>query len=325
MANSDRKGRVGGAGKKWLADLVTVRQGVAVKAEHAANIVVGDFLSELLTVMRTRYKTGLREGDWIEDPERVYMDGAVFGEEVRVASEIKLQIALCVDVSKSTYFNGTAAIIGKAVVALDRMIRKAQAELPEGALSYRLFAFNRNTYVVGPDRVMELDTSAPSKERDGEVAETSAIHRWGTWYVKPEGGVKQSGLSFEQAASKRRGYFGMGVNCKMGYDNNWEDTLVTPLFEAIEAWEQTDGDPHAYRVDIILSDGEWDNYSDVQAATRVQERRNGRLTTFMLNFLPRWKWKQHALPQRCYQYEANREYLGQQIQQIVSDALLELA
>lgn len=317
MAYSDRAGRVKTASKKFTRGLEGLRADINESVNRTSNLEVGDFLTELLTVMRTRIKTGLREGDWIEDPERAYTDGAVFGEETRVASEVKLQIALCVDVSKSTYYNGVAAIMGEAVLAIDRVIRKAMAELPEGALTYRVFAFNRNTYLVPEQDVILLDTRSPDEGG-------STIQRWGTWFIQPEGGEKISGLTVPQVAERAKQYNAQGRAWKHGYDHNWNDTLVAPLFSAIEAWEQAEGDHHAQRIDLILSDGELDNVADVKEATKIQERRNGKLTTFMLNFLPRSKWGQHALPQRCYQYQANQEYLGQQIQQIISDSLLEM-
>jgi len=318
MAYSDKQGKSKKGGKQWNKNLSEVRESIQIQVDENANLVVGDFLTELLTVMRTRIMSGLRDGDWIEDPERLYTDGGVFGEEVRVASDVKLQIALAIDVSKSTYFNGCATVMSRAVLAIDKTIRKAMQELPEGALSYRLFAFNRNTYTVTEKEVIQLDTRAP----EGSV---STIHQWGTYFIRPDGGEAQTGLTIERVRELATAYNEMGVRWKYGYENNWYDTLITPLFEAIEAWEKAEGDPSAYRIDIILSDGELDNAADVKAATAVQERRNGKLTTFMLNFLPRDKWGHHTLPQRCYQYEASQQYLGQQIQQIISDALLEMS
>lgn len=117
------------------ADLTVRQQG------RKANLNTGDFVAELASVMRTRYRYALPEGDFIEDVERAYTDGQVFAEEERRPSDVKLQITLSMDRSKSTFANGVARIGGRAFIALDKTIRKAQLDLPEGCLSYQPFTF----------------------------------------------------------------------------------------------------------------------------------------------------------------------------------------
>lgn len=315
MAASDRQTYV-----CKFVDVSSIRDEIEQKRDEESNLEIGDFLSELRTVIRTKIKTSLAEGDWIEDPERIYFDGNVFGEEVRSASDVKIQIAICVDVSQSTYANNTAGKISRALFALDKVIRKAMVELPEGALAYKVFAFNKDTYII--DDVTLLNTTTSTKK--GAV-EDGAMLMFGTWTVAAQGRPVQRHLSGAQKFALAEFYRASNIKYKTFYEENWADTLVAPLFTAIEKWEQNEGDHSAYRIDIILSDGEWENKTDIVEATKIQERRNGRLTTFMLNFLPRQKWGNYSLPERCYQYEANPKFLGQQIRQIISDSLLELA
>lgn len=348
MAYSDRAGKTKKASKSFLSGVEELREGRALEEHQNSNLEVGDFLSELHAVMRHKVRNGLHEGDWVEDPVRIYFDGGVFAEQVKKSSDIKLQVALCIDVSKSTYTNGVAAKIGAAIVGIDKTIRKAAAELPEGALTYKVFAFNRNTYRVSDDQVIEnfdlRSKSVDKTTKEVKIQEDVTI-KWGTYTilalnprVKQEDdgweqvvlksgatAYRQSGLTRDAVNALIRQCNQLGVVCKAAYEDNWSETLVTPLFTAIEEWEREDGDHSAYRIDIILTDGEWDNKADIIEASKVQERRNGHLTTFMLNFLPRKLWGLHALPERCYQYEANGEFLGQQIRQIISDSLLDLA
>lgn len=311
----DRGGKIRKMGAKESNQEATFALLTQKLEEQKSNTEVGDFLSELTAVMRTRTATGLLEGDWIEDPERIYSDHGVFGEEVRTASDFRFQISVCVDVSRSTYYNGAAVKIANAFVALDKTIRKAVLELPEGQLSYNVFAFNRDTYLLGPAQVARLDIRASNGGNN--------LVRWGTYWFQPiidgKPGLKATGLTYDQMLRKRDLY----PCSKEGYEHNWHDTKLAPLFGAIEAWENQEGDHRAYRLDIILSDGELNDPKDIAEANRIQERRNGRLTTFMLNFLPKKEWGQYHLPERCYQYEASVN-LGQQLRQIITDALLEI-
>jgi hypothetical protein len=115
----------------------------AQESDETANIEVGDFLSELVTAIRFRMKTGLTEGDWIEDPERYFTDGRVFAEEEAVSSEVKLQITVSLDASTSMWSSGNIMrYAGPTFITLDRIIRKACLDLPEGSVHYAPFIFH---------------------------------------------------------------------------------------------------------------------------------------------------------------------------------------
>lgn len=112
-----------------------------IALDQAANLDAGDFISELATVMTTQYRSGLREGDYLEDVERYTTDGCVFGEESRRAGAVKLRVAVALDRSRSMYANGIMGTAGRALIALDKTVRQAQQELPEGSLAYQPFVF----------------------------------------------------------------------------------------------------------------------------------------------------------------------------------------
>lgn len=101
----------------------------------------------------------------------------------------------------------------------------------------------------------------------------------------------------------------------MGVMDNWyanfngEDTWIAPLFERLDGWENAYGDPSAYRLDIIITDGVLEHATDAKAADVIQERRDGTLQTVMLNFLPMEEWTESRVPKRCVQYPATVDNL----------------
>src|SRR5437868_2292365 len=147
MAKGDRRrGSGSGMSQESLDALGTMRDEVAVevveKQEQAATVEVGDFVSDLTTAFCYRERAGLSEGEWLADPERAYTDGYAFGTEVRKASGQKLQIALVIDGSESMWTTGVMGTVGPTFTRIDKLIRMAVRDLPEGALSYGAFAFN---------------------------------------------------------------------------------------------------------------------------------------------------------------------------------------
>lgn len=236
-----------------------------------ANLEVGDFVSELVTAIRYREKHGLLGGDWVDEPERIYTDRRVFAEEVASPSDVKLQITLSLDASRSMWRTGIMAIAGRAFVALDKVIRRAQGDLPEGSVLYQPFAFNDAGYKLDSDNLTD---------------------------------------HFE------------GERSIPGFATGWaaHHTRVSALLARIEKWE-AENDPDAHRLDIIITDGAMDERGDREEANKIQERRNGRLTTVLLNFLPPSKWGAFKLPDRCYQYAVTGATLSGRLRQIVTEQI----
>lgn len=88
-----------------------------------------------------------------------------------------------------------------------------------------------------------------------------------------------------------------------------EDTYIAPLLEKLEAWENKHGDPGAYRLDIIITDGVLEHPMDAREGDRIQERRDGTLQSVILNFLPVEDWTDSRVPKRCVQYPATPDNL----------------
>lgn len=261
------------------------REAVAWRREHdldqefneKVNVQVGDFVSELATAIRYREKTGLHEGDWVEDPERVFTDHRVFGEEVAIAAGVKMQITVSIDGSRSMHANGIMGKAGAAFAALHKMIVAAQAELPEGSIIYAPFTFAHDGYQDKGKRAYQLGGASALAYADENV-----------WV------------------------------------GNGTDTWIYPLFECIEKWEAANSDPSIYRLDIIITDGVLEHPKDVVKANEIQERRNGRLSTVMLNFLPTREWGQYRLPERCVQYAVTRDNVSQTMRKVIAESLGEL-
>jgi hypothetical protein len=101
----------------------------------------------------------------------------------------------------------------------------------------------------------------------------------------------------------------MGVMDGWYANFNGEDTYIAPLFERLDGWENAYGDPSAYRLDIIITDGVLEHAMDAKTADVIQERRDGTLQTVVLNFLPMEEWTESRVPKRCVQYPATPDNL----------------
>lgn len=88
-----------------------------------------------------------------------------------------------------------------------------------------------------------------------------------------------------------------------------EDTWISPLFAKLENWENRYGDPGAFRLDIIITDGVLEHLTDQREGDKIQERRDGALQTVVLNFLPIEDWSDSRVPKRCVQYPATHDNL----------------
>lgn len=254
-------------GYEWgnAQEASTVRQ-----LGRRANIDTGDFVAELSTVMRTRHRYGLAEGEFIEDVERVFTDGQVFGEEERRPTDVQLQITVSMDRSKSTFANGVARIGGRAFIALDKTVRQAALDLPEGCLTYQPFTFAGGATRETPEGVRRYN---------------------GQWWLPSD---------------------------------DWADTRITPLFRAIQRWEQTVGNPDAFKLDIVITDGVLEHRKDVAEANRIQVERNGRGAVVMLNFLPREEWGDYHMPSRTVMYEVTEDNLAARLRTVIAEVLGDL-
>lgn len=304
MARGDVKGT--NAGKRAGTMLSRAMDSLEDEAEQLSNLEVGDFISELSSAIRFRLKYGQGQGDWLEEPERMFTDGLMFATEEAVASNVKLQVTLSLDVSTSMWVNGIMGAAGSAFIALDRTIRKAMESLPEGSLTYAPFVFHGKAFTI-PASFLSAYVGRGEKA-DGE--EASLV--WKTW---------PSGAMMNRA--KELGQLPLTANID-DFPLSGEETAIAPLFKAIQAWEKESGDVNAVRLDIVITDGVLETEGDVEAATQVQEERNGKLRSVLLNFMPLDQWENYQLPDRCAQFQVTKDDLDRSIRDIMSEAVASL-
>lgn len=262
------------------------------KANQGSNLDIGDFLGEVCTAIRYKERFGLEQGDYLEEVERFHTDRAIFGEEVRSKADVKLQIALCLDASVSMWMNQIMEWAGPACIGIDKLIRQTSLEMPEGSIIYAPFI-----WAFGIKRSMY--DAYGNKQK-----------------------VDESGKIAYKADAKELKRF-EGVKSMPGWAGT--DTYIAPLFRAIQNWENTESDPTAHRLDIILTDGVLEHREDVKEATRIQDARNGRLTTIMLNFLHPSEWGSYVLPDRCVQYPVKPTNLGSVLRDVIMAHVAEAA
>lgn len=304
MAYGDLKGKT--AGKRLSVAFDRARLMEELAAEQDSNIEVGDFLSDLATAIKFRMKSGLAQGDWIEEPERFLTDGLVWGREEASASGVKLQITLSLDTSTSMWGNRIMKHAGPAVLAFDRIIRKASADLPVGSVLYAPFIFHGTAHQVPPQYLNAF--VGRSQWADGSDAGV-------VWPTYPH-------LDAFKAAKDAKA---LPADAKIdAYKLSGEDTKIAPLFQAIKDWEEKDGDTNAVRLDIVLTDGFLEDPKDVEEATAIQEKRNGRLRTVLLNFLSLDQWSNYQLPDRCAQFPVEPQNLDKSVRDILNEAVADL-
>lgn len=305
MAHRDQQGS--GASKSMTSAFNNARHNQEATSEQESNIVVGEFVSELSSAIRFRMKYGLGQGDWIEEPERFYTDGLVFGEEQAVASQVKLQITLSLDASTSMWMNNIMRYAGPTALSLDRVIRKGMEDLPQGTVHYAPFIFHEKAHKLPASYFNSyagrLDYSR--KQQGDEQA----------WPNYPTG--EQFGRAVELGEIAPGGF-------RSDFKLSGTETRIAPLFQALSDWEQREGDIHATRLDIVLTDGVLESVRDVEAADRIQQDRNGKLKTVLLNFLPMADWDHFTLPGRCSQVAVTPANLDAVIRDTLSEAVSEL-
>lgn len=304
MAYGDIKGS--SAGKRISEAFDRARLMEELASEQDSNIEVGDFLSELATAIKFRMKMGQSQGDWIEEPERFLTDGLIFATEQAVASEVKLQVTVSIDGSTSMWMNKIMKHAGPALIAIDRIIRKAIQDLPVGSVHYAPFVFHENAHKL-PAAYLNAYVGR-ANWASGEEADRTV------WPNHPRQEQVDAAKAAGEVNGDSDGYFMLSGS----------ETFIAPLFKKIQEWEQKEGDPSAVRLDIVLTDGVLESEADVAEATKIQEERNGKLRTVLLNFLPLDQWSNYQLPDRCSQFAVDADNVDTSIRQILNDAVADL-
>lgn len=313
MAQGDKAG-AGGSSQATSQAFDQASKSNEIQAVRTTNIMVGDFVSELMQAMKFRMKVGQTQGDWVEEPERLFSDGGIFATEERIASKVKLQLTLSLDASTSMWMNKIMGYAGPTFIQMDRVIREAAMEVPEGCITYAPFIFH--------EKAMQIPASFLSMYSGG-LDYTGVKLRRGQ--NTPKTVWPRSPRKDEFEAAMRLGQIPQNAMYR-DYEMSGTETNISELFKAIQQWENVHGDPSALRLDIILTDGVFDNRKDVEMASRFQEfRRNScRTKTIMLNFLERKEWGDFAVPEHSLMYPVTPDNLDSSIRGLLSEAVAEL-
>lgn len=256
-----------------------------------ARLTAGHLHSELAAALAWKERYDQHYGEWLDDPVAALTGQGGFGEEVRYSTGIKLEVNIALDCSNSMYYNGLHSVAVNTMRTLYMALELVSKQLPPGSLTLNAWCWALSSdgkYV----RHLNVKRNFWSDEVLGQVEMDDE---------NPLGAMEQ--LPSED------------------YKSGWtgEDTWIYPLLEAIDKWEQQSGDPGAYRLDIILSDGVLEHPTDVRKGDEVQFRRNGNLQSVILNFLPMESWGDYNVPNRCVQYEATVENIGSLMRSVLGD------
>ncbi len=269
----------------------------SVEARKMANAEVGDFISDLMIAIKYKTEYDLHRGQLLVDPVRGFTDGRAFAQEYASDNHGKLRVSLTLDTSRSMFGGGGPIEIAAPVFhKMDTILREAAASLPFGTLKYQPFIFHTTAHRIPKAYIPSLSGGSgacyPTEEQlvqakaEGEVPESAD-----TTTIPLMGG----------------------------------STYLSDAFTAIQQWEQTDPDydGNAMRIDIVLTDGEF-NPNDVNNTSRIQEERNGKLLTVLLNFNPSRQVDNNLTPSRATQYAVTADNLTHRIRTILEEGIAQL-
>lgn len=331
MAQDDIKGSKSG---DWNAAAKKAQDSEELLSEQASNVAVGDFVSELATAIRYRIRMGQPEGDFIEEPERCFTDGMVFAVEETVASQVKLQLTVSMDASTSMWANNIMRFAGPTFVALDRIIRKAMLDLPQGTIHYAPFIFHGVSFKLPSNFLRQYSGRLEFRRGEDAQYKSERFSGWPAW-VSIEDWRRAQELGEIPGDMMHGEYKMLPTKDKLGRVSirnqyvptmplSGVDTRIAPLFQAIKDWEERDGDTGSVRLDIVITDGVFKHHDDMQEATRIQMGRGGKLRTVLLNFLPMNEWSDYPVPEQCQMFAVTTENLDTSIRNLLNEAIAEL-
>ena len=247
-----------------------------------SRLIAGHLRSELAAAIRRREAYGQYDGEWLDDPVAALTGQGGFGEEIIETCGIKLEVNLCLDCSNSMVRNRLDEVSTNVMRTLYLALDLVAKELPEGTLTVTPWLW--------------------AKGEDGKTVRNLS-RRWGN--------------VVEVTDDSPLGPMGDLPNYNWEWDG--EDTWIYPLLDAIRKREERYGDFGAFRLDIILTDGVLEHKTDSRRGDAIQDVRDGNLQSVVLNFLPMELWGDYRVPNRCVQYEATVENIGNLMRQVLGD------
>lgn len=218
--------------------------GYAAEAEVREFKAAQAILEALQVASKPKERADLDDGDLLDDPVNLIVDGQGWGEESQAKLEMRKHVNIAVDNSGSTHTAETGycqqALISVAKNIM-RVLHTVGKQYPY--ITYDVFSFNRIAHQhTGPDW-------------RGERAELA---------------YKQLKNLYSADPLKRDATY----------------TFLAPLLESIYENEVRRNKINEPRIDIILTDGEFESKRDMKAAKIIQSKRGTNVSTYVLNMWP---------------------------------------
>jgi hypothetical protein len=193
---------------------------------------------------RSRDRLDLEQGDLIDDPAMMLVDGSGWGEETDTGTQYRKHVNIAIDNSGSTHMAATGFCsidMAQAAQSLVQVLYAAAGQFP--GITWDVFTFNR---------VTNQHTSY-----------------YGQRYRE---GLAQQAL------------LGLVVDDPLTSDAR--ETNLAPLVEAFHRNEAKRGLIGSPRLDIILTDGDWESQEDADLAAGFQAQRGSDVSTYVINLCP---------------------------------------
>ena len=203
-------------------------------------------LEALYSYTKAKERENLDEGDFLDDPASAIIDGSGWGEEVVGKLEYRKHVNICIDNSGSTHID-TTGFCGRVL-----------NEVSENLI--------------------------------GILKTASQKYEGITWGVFDFNRVAKCGLFFGREWVDEFQYLSDVSGTSYFIDDplkrDAEKTNLAPLMEEIYNKEQEHGLTGEPRLDIILTDGEFESQKDADEAIEWQRKRGGNIFTYVLNVCP---------------------------------------
>jgi hypothetical protein len=229
-------------------------QAITAKQEIERQQSASILLDALYAATKTKERFDLDEGDMIDDPVSLMIDGSGWGQETTGRLEMHKHVSIAIDNSGSTHTSETgfcSSAMQQVTNSLLRVLYTAASEYP--GVTYDGFSFNK---------IAECHTGQLGRDR--------------------------------RAALVRDQFKGVVVDDP--HMVNAVQTNLSPLIRLMYENEEMKGLIGQPRLDIILTDGEFESDEDAQEAAEWQRKRGPGVTTYVLNLCPDEMEDRVALP-----------------------------
>jgi len=218
-----------------------------INKSRVEKIEEANILTEALySFTKARERENLDEGDILDDPTSAVIDGSGWGEEVIGKQQYRKHINICIDNSGSTHTIATG------------FCSRTMREVSENLIS------------------ILKTVSAKYEGITWGVYSFNRIARCELFY----------GKEFVSEWNWLSDWAGSHLLIEDPLKKDASETRLAPLMEEIYKQESGNGLIGEPRLDIILTDGEFESQKDANEAIDWQNRRGGNIYTYVLNVAP---------------------------------------